>query len=115
MLYLDREYQSFMKTNTANSSRVSSAFWTTRQQSWVIINGMWHINHKHTLTAGYVAKNLSVIIGIVLIWRGTWYALDAIDMFLFNGSPAWTSIGGIILGVVVLYLPDKDLKELGRL
>ena len=67
------------------------------------------------LTVQYLATNLSIVIGLVLIWRGIWYVLDAIDAWLFGGSHLWTAIGGIILGLVVLYLPDKDLKEIEKL
>lgn len=74
-----------------------------------------NIFHRTRITPGYIARNLSVVVGIVLIWRGIWYALDAIDVFLFGGSHSWTAIGGIVLGLVVLYIPDKDLKELGKL
>lgn len=63
----------------------------------------------------YFTKNLSIVIGLVLIWRGIWYVLDGLDIFLFGGSPLWTALGGIALGLIMLYLPDKDLKELQKL
>lgn len=63
----------------------------------------------------YFAKNIFVVIGVVLIWRGIWYLLDAIDIALFDGHHAYTALGGIILGLLILYLPDKDLKELEKL
>jgi len=68
-----------------------------------------------TLTLAYFAKNLSVVIGLVLIWRGIWYVLDALDAWFFAGSHGWTAVGGIILGLIILYLPDKDLKEIEKL
>ena len=63
----------------------------------------------------YFTSNLSVVVGIVLIWRGIWYALDIIDTTLFGGNHMLTALGGIALGLLILYLPDRDLKELGRL
>jgi len=63
----------------------------------------------------YLSKNLSVVIGIVLIWRGIWYVLDYLDVWLFGSSHALTAIAGITIGILILYIPDKDLKELGRL
>lgn len=63
----------------------------------------------------YFATNLSVVIGIVLVWRGIWYLLDTLDSILFQGNHIPFAVLGIILGVLVLYLPDKDLKELGKL
>lgn len=73
---------------------------------------MKHYKH-HTL--GYFARNISVVLGIVLIWRGLWYVLDAIDKWIFGGSHFWTGLLGVIVGLVILYAPDRDLKELGKL
>ncbi|MEK7599392.1 MAG: hypothetical protein AAB474_03020 [Patescibacteria group bacterium] len=63
----------------------------------------------------YLAKNLSVVIGLVLIWRGIWYVLDGLDKILFSGSHALSAVAGIILGLIILYIPDKDLKEIEKL
>lgn len=60
-------------------------------------------------------KNFSVALGIILIWRGLWYVLDYIDSLLFGGNHILSSLGGIIAGIIILYIPDHDLKELGRL
>jgi len=32
----------------------------------------------------YLAKNISIVIGLVLIWRGVWYVLDALDKWFFD-------------------------------
>jgi len=70
---------------------------------------------KHKITLQYFAKNISIIIGLVLIWRGIWYVLDALDKWIFGGSHIWTALGGIIIGFLIIYLPDKDLKEIEKL
>ncbi len=70
---------------------------------------------KDTTSFKYLAKNISIVIGIVLIWRGIWYVLDELDKLFFGGSHTWTAVGGIIIGLVILYLPDKDLKEIGKI
>jgi len=70
---------------------------------------------KHKLTLQYLAKNISIVIGLVLVWRGIWYVLDGIDQWLFGGSHAWTALIGIIAGLIILYLPDKNLKEIEKL
>lgn len=70
---------------------------------------------KHKLTLQYLTKNISIVIGLVLIWRGIWYVLDGVDKWIFGGSHAWTAVAGIIIGLAVLYLPDKDLKEIEKL
>ncbi len=63
----------------------------------------------------YFAKNTSIVIGLVMIWRGIWYVLDSLDALAFGGQHLVTAIGGIVLGLLILYLPDKDLKELEKL
>lgn len=73
------------------------------------------ILRKKKITPLSLAQNISAVIGLVLIWRGIWYVLDGIDVLIFGGSHILTSIGGIVLGLIVLYLPDKDLKEIEKL
>jgi hypothetical protein len=63
----------------------------------------------------YFAQNLAVVIGLVLIWRGIWYILDGLDLLIFRGNHAWTAIGGIVIGFLILYLPDKNLDEIKKL
>lgn len=70
---------------------------------------------KQNLNMSYFARNLSIVLGLVLAWRGVWYVLDGIDKWLFGGSHTYTAIFGIILGLLVLYLPDGDLKEISKL
>jgi hypothetical protein len=66
-------------------------------------------------TVQYFVKNIVIVIGIVLIWRGIWYILDYFDGLLFEGNHIPLAIGGIIVGLLMLYLPDRDLKEIGKL
>ena len=70
---------------------------------------------KSKITIRYFAKNIFIVIGLVLIWRGIWYVLDGLDIWFFEGSHIWTAVGGIIVGLLILYLPDKDLKEIEKL
>jgi hypothetical protein len=63
----------------------------------------------------YFTSNTFIVIGLVLMWRGVWYTLDWIDVTLFDGSHVWTALLGIAVGLLVLYLPDKDLKEIQKL
>jgi hypothetical protein len=70
---------------------------------------------KKTLTLSYLAGNISIVIGLVLIWRGIWYVLDKLDVIFFGESHIWTAIGGIILGLIILYIPDRDLKEIEKI
>ena len=66
-------------------------------------------------TLAYFTKNLTIVIGLVLIWRGIWYVLDEIDILFFANNHIYTAIGGIILGLLILYIPDQDLKEIQKL
>ena len=70
---------------------------------------------KRNNTVKYFAKNFLTLLGIVLIWRGTWYLLDFIDGVLFNGEHSVTALLGILVGFLILYLPDHDLKEIEKL
>ncbi len=70
---------------------------------------------KLSSVAIYFAKNISIVIGLVLIWRGIWHVMDTIDNFLFGGNPIFSSVGGVILGLLILYIPDHDLKEIQKL
>ena len=74
---------------------------------------MKHKSRKNLLA--YFAKNFMIAVGIILIWRGIWHGLDQIDILFFGGNTLVTSLGGIVAGLLILYLPDKDLDELERL
>jgi len=67
------------------------------------------------MTLRHLAQDILIVIGLVLVWRGIWYVMDGFDQIIFGGSHAWTALGGIILGLLILYLPDKDLKEIEKL
>ncbi len=63
----------------------------------------------------YFVRTLSIIVGLVLVWRGIWHLFDAIDIYLLDGNRLWTAVGGIIFGILMLYIPDRDLKEIEKL
>lgn len=63
----------------------------------------------------YLVRNLSIAVGIILIWRGIWVLLDLFDYVIFGNNHIVTAVLGIVLGVIILYLPDHDLKSLERL
>lgn len=63
----------------------------------------------------YFVRVLAIIVGLVLVWRGIWHVLDAVDVYLLNGNKLWTAVGGMIVGILVLYIPDHDLKEIEKL
>lgn len=67
------------------------------------------------ITLGYLAKTISTVIGIVLVWRGIWYVLDELDKYFFDGSHFWTALVGVFVGLLILYIPDKRLEEIEKL
>lgn len=82
---------------------------------WLSENLCIIIIDMKTLDLKYFTKNISIAIGIILIWRGVWIVLDLIDKVIFGGNHIITAVGGIVVGIVVLYLPEKNLKALERL
>jgi hypothetical protein len=60
----------------------------------------------------YFGSSLLTVIGVVLIWRGIWILLDLVDARFFQDNPIFSAAGGILLGLLLLFLPDKDLKEI---
>ena len=69
--------------------------------------------HKHLLR--YFRDNLAIALGLVLVWRGMWYILDAVDYYIFAGNHLLTALPWLIIGILILYLPDHDLKEIQKL
>jgi membrane-associated phospholipid phosphatase len=63
----------------------------------------------------YFTSSFATVLGLVLIWRGIWYVLDGFDRMFLGGSHLLTAIGGIVVGLLILYLPDRDLEELRKL
>lgn len=63
----------------------------------------------------HLSKNISIAIGIILVWRGVWILLDLLDQRLFGGNHAVTALIGIAVGIAILYIPDKDFRALERL
>jgi ABC-type antimicrobial peptide transport system permease subunit len=72
-------------------------------------------NKKHRLTLRYLTGNLAIVVGLVLIWRGIWYMLDWFDLIFFASDHLFSAIFGIVIGVAILYIPDKNLDELKKL
>ena len=76
---------------------------------------LYYNTNMDILNIKYITKGIMVAIGIIIIWRGIWILLDLLDESVFGGNPIFTSVGGIVVGVLMLYLPDKNLKALERL
>jgi hypothetical protein len=70
---------------------------------------------KNKLTFSYLVKNIGIVIGLVFVWRGIWHILDEVDIYIFNDYKLLTALGYIAIGLLILYIPDKDLKEIEKL
>lgn len=72
-----------------------------------------HFQKKHKGLAKHWDKKhlrtLLTVLGIVMVWRGVWALLD---VYLFPNNLLLSYIASIILGLLILYIPDYDLKEL---
>lgn len=73
------------------------------------------MTHKKHKDIKYFIRTLSVVVGLVLVWRGIWHMLDFLELTYLGGELFWTSIIGFLLGVLMLYIPDHDLKEIEKL
>jgi len=54
-------------------------------------------------------STLLVVVGVVLVWRGLW---NLMDIYFFPGKPVLSNILSVLIGVLIFYLPDRDLSEL---
>jgi len=52
---------------------------------------------------------LLVGFAVIIIWRGIWNLLDE---YLLPDNFLASNVLGIIIGLLILYLPDRDIKEL---
>lgn len=70
------------------------------------------MSKHHHGSLKHIVQGLLKVAGIVLIWRGIWHGLDALDVALFGGSHGWTAMIGAVIGFLILYLPDHDIREI---
>ena len=70
---------------------------------------------ENTSNPLYFIRNINVVIGLVLIWRGIWHRLDILEAMIGIDHTLLAALVGIIIGIIVLYAPDHDLKELQKL
>ncbi len=61
----------------------------------------------------HCAKSLSCVTGVVFIWYGIGIFIDYLAEAWFQGRELWFGCAVVIIGVIILYLPDQDLDELG--
>lgn len=66
---------------------------------------------RRTSFVKILRESVMMIIGAILIWRGIWVLLDRFDNLFFEGNHIWSSLIGIVIGVVFVYLADRDLED----
>lgn len=69
---------------------------------------------EDTHKASYFIHNLNIVIGLVLIWRGIWHILDTLEAAT-GIDKGLAAAAGVVIGLILLYAPDHDLKELQKL
>lgn len=57
------------------------------------------------------ANVIVIIFAIIMLWRGIWGLLD---LYLFPGSPVFSHMLTVIIGVIILYLDDFSIHNLKR-
>jgi hypothetical protein len=70
---------------------------------------------KRQTLLSQLTKSLPIVIGLVLVWRGIWYVADWVDLTFLGGDHLLTAVGGVLFGLLLLYLPDRDFKEIEKL
>ncbi len=56
-----------------------------------------------------IVETLIIVIGIIMVWRGVWHLLDT---YLYPENELLSSLICIFVGLLLIYLPDKNLKQL---
>ncbi len=70
---------------------------------------------ENTSQPSYFIRNINVVIGLVLVWRGVWHGLDILETMIGIDHTLLAAGIGFVIGLILLYAPDHDLKELQKL
>lgn len=60
----------------------------------------------------HCAKSISCVTGVVLVWHGIGIFLEYIQEHYIPDHDILMGIAVFALGILVLYVPDRDLDEL---
>jgi uncharacterized membrane-anchored protein len=75
-----------------------------------IIKKSQYLKRIRTFERKYdVISALILAAAIIIFWRGIW---ELGDLYLFPDNPTLSAVASIIIGALILYLRDFDLKEL---
>ncbi len=70
---------------------------------------------ENTSGPSYFIRNINIVIGLVLVWRGVWHGLDVLEAMIGIDHTLLAALIGLVVGIILLYAPDHDLKELQKL
>lgn len=70
---------------------------------------------ENTSNPSYFIRNINIVIGLVLVWRGIWHGLDVLEAMIGIDHTLLAALIGLVVGIILLYAPDHDLKELQKL
>ena len=81
----------------------------------IFIYGMLFYMKENTSNSSYFIRNINIVIGLVLVWRGIWHGLDILEAMIGIDHTLLAAGIGFVIGIALLYAPDHDLKELQKL
>ena len=87
-------------------------FFKKDNQQSTIWDKIFHQSPKSGLSLSprkYFFRDILIVLGVVLVWRGTWHL---IDMYFLPDHPVWSNTIGILIGLFLLYLPTGNLTHL---
>ena len=93
------------KSSSSNRVRVRFPPWAPN----FLNNFMKKLPKLSLKMSKYFVFMLFMVVGVVFVWRGVW---NLMEIYLLPNHPVLSSVVGIVIGLLILYLPDEDLKEL---
>lgn len=66
---------------------------------------------KNFLYKYHLLDSIVVVVAIIMLWRGIW---GLMDMYLFPGNPLISYSVSVGVGLLLLFLDDFKLTEIGR-
>ena len=75
-----------------------------KKEKRFIFHQFQYLKKHHQVIFGLV-----IIAGVIFIWRGLW---NLMDLFWLRDSLFWSSVSGVVLGLLVLYLSHRLIAHL---
>lgn len=72
------------------------------KRQWLVSEGIFGRKHR-------ILRAFMVVTGVILIWRAIW---NFFDLYLFPENPLLSSAISLVIGFLLLFIDDFELKEL---